>query len=207
MSLSTFLRQSVLNWHQTGAVAPSSRILSRTMAAHIPFHSGKPRRILEVGAGTGSFTDEIVRRLGPGDALTLYEVAPEFAATLDRRFHHEAHWRKCEHEIRVCPFPERMGDERYDYAVCGLPFNNFPPEIVRACMEAFEKSLSGGGIVAFFEYCHIRRVKMLISRKREIARLNAVAAVTAEFMSRCRIEQHTVIPNIPPAWVQVLRFP
>ena len=56
-----FLTEAVRNFRHTGAVWPSSPILARAMTRSIAEVEG-PRRILEVGPGTGPFTKAILRR-------------------------------------------------------------------------------------------------------------------------------------------------
>lgn len=46
----------------------------------------KPRRILEVGPGTGAITAEIVRHLRPGDRFDIVEINADFVAYLGQRF-------------------------------------------------------------------------------------------------------------------------
>jgi ubiquinone/menaquinone biosynthesis C-methylase UbiE len=46
---------------------------------------GPPQRALDVGAGTGALTDELVRRLGE-ESVAAAEPSPDYAATLRERF-------------------------------------------------------------------------------------------------------------------------
>ena len=55
----TFTRQILRNYQHTGAIAPSSIWLARTMTAPLRHHAG-PKRVLEVGPGTGAFTREML---------------------------------------------------------------------------------------------------------------------------------------------------
>ena len=88
-----FWRQFRAQFHTTGAVLPSGRFLGRALAR---FVGQEPRgqRILEVGPGTGAVTAQIVRRLGPHDALDLVELNTEFVARLNERFAADEPFRK-----------------------------------------------------------------------------------------------------------------
>src|SRR5271165_3832029 len=68
---------------RTGAIAPSSRWLARLMTRGI-----KPETapILELGPGTGVFTDKLVKLGVSQKQITLVEYDRRFAALLQRRF-------------------------------------------------------------------------------------------------------------------------
>ncbi|HIN83951.1 MAG TPA: hypothetical protein EYM90_03505, partial [Phycisphaerales bacterium] len=66
-----FFTQAFKNYRSTGALAPSSRFLARTIVQSIPEHS--PKRMLEVGCGTGAFTKEILNTLRDGDSFHIVE--------------------------------------------------------------------------------------------------------------------------------------
>ena len=82
-----FAREFVTNLREVGAVLPSSRYLGRASARYSrPAHGySRPLRILEAGAGTGSFTCEIIPQLEPGDCLDAIELNPTLCALLHER--------------------------------------------------------------------------------------------------------------------------
>ena len=79
-----FLKQSIVNFKHTGAICPSGRGLARRMTATIREHEG-PKRVLEVGPGTGPFTREILSTLGPEDRFDIVEINPTFCRHLERQ--------------------------------------------------------------------------------------------------------------------------
>jgi len=207
-SLLVFLNQVVGQWQKTGAVLPSSRYLARAIISIVEPRSEAfgPRRILEVGAGTGVFTAAIVRRLGPDDKLVVYELNPELARVLRARCHHDKRWRNLDIEVREKAFPEGTAGESYDAIVCGLPFNNFSSMLVRHCFRVFGHLLAKGGKLAYFEYCFLRRLKLSMVGKHEFIRLKRIEKVTDTFRERHGVKRITVTRNVPPAWVHVLEF-
>jgi phospholipid N-methyltransferase len=78
-----FARAWLGNPRRVGAVAPSGRPLAKTITREIGPESGP---VLELGPGTGVFTEALLRRGVPEAALTLVEAAPDLAATLRERF-------------------------------------------------------------------------------------------------------------------------
>ena len=64
--------------------APSSRFMARKIVGGIDFDSA--RCIVELGAGTGPITAELVRRVQPHTKLLVIELDPDLCARLKARF-------------------------------------------------------------------------------------------------------------------------
>jgi phosphatidylethanolamine/phosphatidyl-N-methylethanolamine N-methyltransferase len=78
-----FLRSWVANPLQVAAVVPSGSALVRLMTAEISASTGP---VLELGPGTGAFTNGILDRGVSERDLTLVEYGAEFAKLLQLRF-------------------------------------------------------------------------------------------------------------------------
>lgn len=78
-----FFRSWVANPLTVAAVAPSGRSLARLMTAEISSAHGP---VLELGAGTGAFTQALLDRGVAEHDLTLVECDPDFVGLLQRRF-------------------------------------------------------------------------------------------------------------------------
>ena len=65
-----FLSIAFRNMKTVGTICPSSPMLARSLAA-AAIESTSPKRILEVGPGTGPVTKEILKCLGPDDVLDI----------------------------------------------------------------------------------------------------------------------------------------
>src|SRR4051812_8800891 len=91
-----FWRQFRQAYNSTGAVLPSGRGLAVALSRFVrngeaTSASGKngtarPRRILEVGPGTGAVTVQIIDDMRPQDRLVLVERNEQFVAHLKERF-------------------------------------------------------------------------------------------------------------------------
>jgi phosphatidylethanolamine/phosphatidyl-N-methylethanolamine N-methyltransferase len=141
-----FLRGLVANPRNVGAVAPSSGWLARAVAAQIDL--AQPGPILELGPGTGSITEAILRRGISPDRLTAIEYDPDFAKQIAARFHGV-------HVILGDAFDlgrslaERASD-RFAAVVSGIPLLNVPTEKRRALIEdSLERVRPGGPFVQF----------------------------------------------------------
>ncbi|MSR57286.1 MAG: methyltransferase domain-containing protein [Planctomycetaceae bacterium] len=201
-----FLRQYRQRFETTGAIAPSSRFLARALTRPIERHRG-PVRVLEVGPGTGAVTRRIVRLLKPDDALDLVELNPSFVNVLRRRFADDPHYRRVADRATVhqCPIQEFRSDVPYDYIVCGLPFNNFPPPLVREIFEVLFRLLTPTGVLSYFEYMYMRPLRKLVSNSAGRRRLSELEVVLQEYQRTHGILRDWVFVNLPPAWVHHLQ--
>jgi len=205
-----FLREFVHNFHTTGAVLPSGPWLARALVRYLRAPApGRPRRVLEVGPGTGAVTRQIVAHLAPQDHLDLVELNESFVLRLRERFQHEPAFQAVAERTRVlhCPIQEVQADGGYDLIISGLPLNNFPAELVRQILSALTGMLAPGGMLSFFEYIAVRSAKTFLSGASERQRLRGVTAALRETLDRGEIRRDWVWPNVPPAWVHHVRRP
>lgn len=79
-----FIKAWLDNPLATGAVYPSGKVLSRTMARAID--PSIPGPIVELGPGTGPVTEALIRRGIPQERLVLLEFDPDFCKLLSRRY-------------------------------------------------------------------------------------------------------------------------
>jgi phosphatidylethanolamine/phosphatidyl-N-methylethanolamine N-methyltransferase len=79
-----FLRSWAGKPLQIGSVTPSSRTLSRAIAANVDLTSTGP--VIEIGPGTGPITEALVEHGIAESRLVLVEYDGEFCALLRRRF-------------------------------------------------------------------------------------------------------------------------
>lgn len=201
-----FFRQYRHRFQTTGAVAPSSRFLARALARPLQQHASAAR-VLEVGPGTGAVTRRLVRLLKPHDQLDLVELNESFVEILERRFADDPDFRRVADRSRVhrCPIQEFPCSEPYQFIVCGLPFNNFPPDLVREIFGAFFRLLAPGGVLSYFEYMYMRPLRKVVSNRAGRERLGELEDVLQDYLCRHRFRRDWVFVNIPPAWVQHLR--
>src|ERR1044071_4162053 len=79
-----FIRSWLEKPLSTGAVAPSSKILARTMAAYVDAEAEGP--VIELGPGTGPVTEALVAQGVDPARLVLVEFNPTFCQLLRSRF-------------------------------------------------------------------------------------------------------------------------
>jgi phospholipid N-methyltransferase len=216
MSKIGFLRERRLFWQafrsdyfHTGSLWPSSRYLGRELAANLRGQR-PPGRILEIGAGTGPVTDQIVRHLIPGDCFDIVEINGDLVRVLCDRFEIDGP-SPLDGEpgrIRVLhtPIEHLPGQHIYDHVICCLPFNNFPIKLVRTIWDNIHRLAAPGGTFSFFEYVAIRSLKMPFVPEAEKKRLRLVGRHLKREIRDGQFRAKKVWRNVPPAVVHHLRF-
>jgi phosphatidylethanolamine/phosphatidyl-N-methylethanolamine N-methyltransferase len=203
-----FFRQFRQRFETTGAIAPSSRFLARSMTSYLAARDpALPVRILEIGPGTGPVTDSIVQLLRPHDVFDLVELNEEFVRILSQRFESEPAWvaAKEQSTIHQLPVQEFQSSAPYDFVISGLPLNNFPAELVTSVAGTYFRLLKPDGVLSYFEYMYVRPIRKVITRGAERIRITAIDATMQRHCDRCRIRRDSIWLNTPPAWVQHLR--
>ncbi len=197
------------DYFHTGSLWPSSRFLGRELAANLR-GDRPPGRILEVGAGTGPVTQQIVKCLKPGDQFDVVEINGELVRVLCERFHVDGPSRADSPPapLRVLhtPIEELPGEHVYDHVVSCLPFNNFPVKLVRTIWESIHRLTKPGGTFSFFEYVAVRSVKLPFVARPEKKRLRLVGRHLGRQIRQRQFRCRKVWANVPPAVVHHLRL-
>ncbi len=204
---SVFLREFRRNFRTTGALLPSGRRLALSLTRYVCPKEGL-QRILEVGPGTGAVTRQILARMGQSATLDLVEGNENFVSCLNRLVDRDADFRSARSRVRIfhSSVEHFTAAEPYDVIISGLPLNNFLPEEVEMLLGHLRSMAAVGGVLSFFEYMGVRRVKSLTSMAGERARLRGIGEVMSLWLSSHECGCDWVWPNVPPAWVHHLRF-
>jgi phosphatidylethanolamine/phosphatidyl-N-methylethanolamine N-methyltransferase len=202
-----FFREFRATFHTTGAVLPSGRALSWRLARFVRETEG-PKRILEVGPGTGAVTRWIVDAMGPDDRLDLVELNDRFVARLRERFETDPAFRRVAEQTTIhhCPVQELSGESEYDTLISGLPLNNFSVELVESVLDVLGRLAKDGATLSFFEYIAIRKAKAAVSGRAERERLSGIESIMGRLLEEKEIARDGVWMNVPPAWVHHVRY-
>jgi len=129
-----------------GAIAPSGAMLADLITSEVNSASGP---ILELGPGTGVFTEALLARGIRESDLTLVEFSTDFAVMLQRRFP----------DARVlCANAARLGTHiprespPFGCVISGLPLLNMSPRAVVAILDGALSRLREGGALYQFTY-------------------------------------------------------
>ena len=80
MQLTTFAMQALADFRTVGAVAPSSRYLTRAMVDPLPLR--RAQVVVELGCGTGAVTRELLSHMPRQSVLLAFEINPRFSRFL-----------------------------------------------------------------------------------------------------------------------------
>lgn len=203
-----FWRQFRENFVDIGAALPSSAALGQAGAAYLAQKQG-PARVLEAGAGTGSFTKEIIPLLDEGDILDVVEINPVLLAVLQHRLNVDPAFQNDAAQINVVnadlsrfPF---CGE--YDYIVFSLPLTNFPSGLVQEILSLMVQHLKPGGVFSYVKYIFFDRLKYNFSDRSTKLNLTENRQIINQFAQQYQFDQRVVLANAPPTWVYYWRKP
>lgn len=208
-----FLRELPRSFTEIGAMLPSSPLLGRAMVK--PLREGakldrRPLKILEVGPGTGPFTRQILRFMGPEDTFTVCEINARFLHLLQRKLAHNKSFQRNADRVQFvqCPVQELrtqgIGDQ-FDIIISSLPFSNFMPETVEEILTLFRDMTAEGGRVIFCEYIGLRKISSVFSTPAGRKRVEGVERVIQQWSNRVstdggEVRKRLSLLNVPPAY-------
>lgn len=131
---------------RVGAVMPSGRALAAAITAEVTPGSVP---VIELGAGTGAFTEALLQRGVPEERLLLVEPDPGFARLLEQRFPAAAVLRV---DAAALGDLQLFAGEQAGVVISGLPLLSMPARKVIAILEGAFHHLRPGG--AFFQFTY-----------------------------------------------------
>lgn len=185
-----FLQQFMRHPLLTGAVAPSSRALAELITNEAELANAQV--VVELGPGTGIFTERIVGKL-PGGATFLAIEANEAFVTATRR--------RCpgvrvvhDSAVNVRKHLGEAGATFCDRIICGLPWAWFPERVQDELLGAILGCLRPSG--RFLTFAYLQGLFLPAGQ-----RFKKKVQETFGVVRRTRI----VWRNLPPAFVYVAR--
>jgi phospholipid N-methyltransferase len=146
--LPKFLGEFLRHPSTMGAVTPSSVHLAKAITDWVDLSNA--RYVLEVGPGTGIFTDLIVQRLPPGAQYAAIEINARMAEIFRRR--HPSLTLVEDSVANVAEICRRLGFPGIDCIVCGLPWSSFAEAQQTVFLEQIMTVLRPGGQFVTFAY-------------------------------------------------------
>ena len=202
-----FLTQFRTQYYTTGSILPSSAALGRALTRFIR-QAKPPRRIVEIGPGTGAVTRVLVDAIRPGDSVDIVEINIAFVEVIRKRFEEEPAFRRVRDQCRVLhsPIQDVPGVAEYDFMISGIPLNNFPVSLVEDIFASYRRLLKPSGVLSYFEYAAIRDMKKMMAGAGEKARLTDLDRFLKGQLRSHEIAADFVPMNFPPAMARHLRF-
>ncbi len=168
---------------------PSSKYLARDAVRIVVDQLRKPDRrplsILEIGPGTGTFTERILPDLRLGDRFDVVELNSYFYHLLKDRFRSNGAFR-LHHQDFVSFNPGR----KYDFLLSSLPYETIPAPVTRRLWKQKLRLCRPGSYIIYYKY-----VNFNLFRSRYEQGL----------VKNCLLDEKVVLLNFPPARLLTLR--
>lgn len=155
----TFLKAFLENPTSVGSVFPSSPVVSKRMVKNV-----KPNEnaiVLELGCGTGPFTEAIAEILPAPNCYLGIEINEEMVRILNEKFPN-LHI-VCADASRVGEIHQKLGLGPVKYIISGLPFASLPEEVSQSVLAEVDKYMQRGG-------CEFRTIQYAISTPLPLAK-------------------------------------
>lgn len=182
-----FFRQWLRAPLTTASVVPSSPRLGKAMAMALP---AEARRIVELGAGTGAITRELLRYGVRPECLLVVELNPELHDDLQHSFPRSTVVCGDARELQqIVAAADGFGEGSVDAVVSSLGFLSMPPSLVEEILAAVFACLPKRGVLVQFTY-------------------GPKCPVPARMLRRLNLKAKRVdftLMNLPPASVYVFR--
>ena len=145
-----FIKEFWKDKKMIGSIMPSSKFLAAKMLNHIPFKNTK--LIIELGPGTGIFTEKIIEKIDPSTHLIILELNPELCKDLKAKINlPNVHIKEASAD-KIREIIKEFGFEKADIIISSLPLANFSVELLNSILEIVHKSLNEKGNFIQFQY-------------------------------------------------------
>ena len=175
-----FLRAFLANPRQEGAVLPTSRWAVRDMLDLADL--SRADLVVELGAGTGVQTGEVLARLRPNARLVALEIDPDLAKLLEERYDDPRLQVVCDSAENL---DVHLGGKRADVLVSALPYTSFDAGLRRRVLDLLPVALAPQGVLLVIQYSPL---------------------ILRELRRRFPSVQQKISPwNVPPAFLYACR--
>lgn len=144
--MASFLREWIAAPSSVAAILPSGPALASSITSELSERTG---RVLELGPGTGAFTQSMLDRGVCEKNLFLLEYNQTFSSLLARRFPHATVLQMDVADLEALP---RFDGACVDAVVCGLGLLNMRAHQVAAIVRGAFMHLKQGGCMYLFTY-------------------------------------------------------
>jgi phospholipid N-methyltransferase len=176
-----FFIQGIKNFKEVGTFSRSSHFVGKTITKdrHIDFSTAKC--IVELGAGDGPITKQILNKMAPDAVLLCFEINAKFSEDLSKQFGHDKRIRIINDDAQKMGYYIReAGFKEADAVVSAIPFVIIPEDDI---IEESHRCLKKGGKYVQLHYS-------LVAKKRYERIFN-------------NIEIDFVMLNVPPAFIHI----
>ena len=142
----SFFKEFLKNWRSVSSITPSSRFLVKKMLQKIDF--SKTGTIIEIGAGSGVFTKELLKKMRPDSKLIVLETNGLFCNNLKKI----TDPRLTVYNDSALNLKNYSVQNSIDYIISGIPLANITNQDKENILSSSFNSLSSGGLFVQFQY-------------------------------------------------------
>ncbi|MFN5063072.1 MAG: methyltransferase domain-containing protein [Pseudomonadota bacterium] len=202
-----FLREFLLEFKTTGACFPTSKWAAHALITPLREPNRAPKRILELGPGTGSVTIPLIREMQPGDHLTICEINPRFMKALKETLERDESFQVKRDQVE---FFEGAAQDipvgaPFDVIVCALPFVNFDLGTVKDIFAKLRLISTPNTLMTYYEYIGARRINQTIGAQSRKDRMREVNGFLKESGEVRNIDKRQVWLNLFPIHIYTVR--
>ena len=146
MKKTSFFEAFLKNWREVGSITPSSKFLVKKMLETVDF--GNTEIIIELGAGSGIITRELLKKMSKGSKLVVFETNKDFYSDLKKI--DDA--RMVVYNQSALKLQEYLNDETIDYIISGIPLATLEKSDKNDLLLLSYKSLKSKGKFIQFQY-------------------------------------------------------
>jgi len=182
------------------SIIPSSSFTSRTITRYVVCE-GEPVYILEVGAGTGPFTEELVKKLRPEDSLDVIEIDPDLCLVLEKKFGDFENV-----QIHCMSMLDWDPEYRYDFLVSAIPHNSFDGIFVQKLLDKYQDLLKNDGVLSYIEFMSMGSIRALFSFGEKKKKWLGMCEKMEQFRNKFYFDKNFVLLNVPPSYIHHLKI-
>lgn len=145
-----FLKAFLKKENSVGSIAPSSKFLVNKICNKIDFSTSSV--IVELGPGTGVFTEELLKRAKKDSHIILFELNQDFYKLLKRKFKDKRLHIYKENAENIQEVLNKLGIEQVDVIVSSLPLSILPDSVKNNIIEKCHFLLKKKGLFLQYQY-------------------------------------------------------
>jgi len=150
ISKKEYYKQLFANIRTVSEFAPSSRFLTKKMLNGIDFN--KSSVLLEAGAGNGTITKEIIKKLHPKGKLIIVEILPKFAEELKKEFVDSRVTVICDDVQNIQSNLSKINIKNVDHIISSLPLGAMSTNTIDTILKNLYQILKKEGSFVQFQY-------------------------------------------------------
>lgn len=142
----SFIVQFFKKWRQVGAILPSSIFLVEDMLEEVDWKTSK--LVVELGAGSGSFTKQILKRMRTDAKLIVFEIDPVFIDKL-KNIKDPRMTLVGDSAVNISAY---LDGQKSEAIISGIPLSNLDTQTKSEIILSSKNNLSDKGVFLQFQY-------------------------------------------------------